>query len=105
MDGEPPEGPRRLAAPPKHWDDSLQENLLALGTAPHKGAQRKRFVHGVEAKDACDWVIAAKNMSKWHIGAEKGVGEFEDAWRRADRRESIAVMNETLLRRGLSIEE
>ena len=35
-----------------------------------------------------DWVTAAKNMGKWHLGVEKGAQELEDAWRCADKRES-----------------
>ena len=56
---------------------------------PWKGAQRKWFVYDVEVNDAYDWVTAAMNMGKWHLGVEKGAQELEDdAWRCADKRES-----------------
>ena len=44
--------------------------------------------YGVEVDDAYDWVTAAKNMGKWHLGVERGAQELEGAWRRADKRES-----------------
>ena len=37
---------------------------------------------------AYDWVTAAKNIGKWHLGVEIGAQELEDAWRRTDKRES-----------------
>ena len=77
-----------VGRPPKQWEDSLQENLRALGAVPRKGAQRKWFVYDVEVNDAYDWVTAAKDMGKWHLGVEKGAQELEDAWRCADKRES-----------------
>ena len=71
-------GPKEVGRPPKQWEDSLQENLRALGAVPRKGAQRKWFVYDVEVNDAYDWVTAAKNMGKWHLGVEKGAQELED---------------------------
>ena len=78
-------GPKEAGRPPKQWEDSLQENLRALGAVPRKGAQRKWFVYDVEVNDAYDWVTAAKNMGKWHLGVEKGAQELEDAWRCVDK--------------------
>ena len=49
------------------------------GLCHGKGAQRKWFVYDVEINDANDWVTAAKNMSKWHLGVEKGAQELGDA--------------------------
>ena len=81
-------GPKEAGRPPKQWEDSLQENLRALGAVPRKGAQRKWFVYDVEVNGAYDWVTAAKNMGRWHLGVEQGAQEHEDAWRCADKRES-----------------
>ena len=44
-------GPKEAGRPPKQWEDSLQENLRALGAVPRKGAQRKWFVYDVEVND------------------------------------------------------
>ena len=66
----------------------MHVTLRALGAVPRKGAQRKWFVYDVEVNDAYDWVTAAKNVGKWHLGVEKGAQELEDAWRCADKRES-----------------
>ena len=49
---------------------------------------RRNPCTAVEVNDAYDWVTAAKNMDKWHLGVEKGAQEHEHAWRRADKRES-----------------
>ena len=33
-------------------------------------------------------MTAAKNMDKWHRGAERGAEALDSAWRRADLRQS-----------------
>ncbi|CAM9732781.1 unnamed protein product, partial [Sphacelaria rigidula] len=58
---------KEVGRPPKQWEDTLEENLRALGAV----------------NDAYDWVTAAKDMGNWHIGVEKRAGEFGDTWRRA----------------------
>ncbi|CAM9503947.1 unnamed protein product, partial [Sphacelaria rigidula] len=65
-------GPKEFGRPLKQWEDTLKENLRALGAV----------------NDAYDWVTAAKYLSEWHIEVEKGAEAFEDTWRRADKRES-----------------
>ena len=64
--------------------DCLQKNLEAFGAVPRKGKGRKWVAFGVVVKDGRDWMIAAKNVGKWHWGVEREAEALDSAWRRAD---------------------
>ena len=38
--------------------------------------------------DGIDWMTAAKGVGMWHRGAERGTEALDNAWRRADLRQS-----------------
>ena len=81
------QGPKRGGRPATSWVDCLQKNLEAFGAVLHKGKGRKWVAFGVIAKDGRDWMTAAKNVSKWHRGVERGAEALDSAWRRADLRQ------------------
>ena len=66
------QGPKRGSRPATSWVDCLE----------------KWVVFGVVVKDGRDWMIAAKNVGKWHRGVERGAEALDSAWRRADLRQS-----------------
>ena len=68
--------------------DCLQKNLEAFGAVPRKGKGREWVAFGVVVKDGRDWMTAAKNIGKWHLGVERGAEALDSAWRRADLRQS-----------------
>ena len=68
--------------------DCLQKHLEAFGAVPHKGKGRKWVAFGVIVKDGRDWMTAAKNVGKWHRGAERGAEAPVSVWRRANLRQS-----------------
>ena len=82
------QGPKRGGRPATSWVDCLQKNLEAFGAVPRKGKGRKWVAFGVVVKDGRDWMTAAKNMGKWHRGVERGAEALDNAWRRADLRQS-----------------
>ena len=53
-----------------------------------KGKGRKWVTFGVAVKDGRDWMTAAKNVGMWHRGIERGAEALDNAWRRADLRQS-----------------
>ena len=69
--------------------DYLQKHLEAFGAVPRKGKEGRKWVaFGVVVKDGRDWMTAAKNVSKWHRGVERGAEALDSAWRHADLRQS-----------------
>ena len=82
------QGPKRGGRPATSRVDCLQKNLEAFGAVPCKGKGRKWVAFGVVVKNGWDWMTAAKNVSKWHRGIERGAEALDSAWRRADLRQS-----------------
>ena len=68
--------------------DCLQKNLETFGAVPSKGKERKWVAFGVVVKDGRDWMTAAKSVGKWHRGLERGAKALDNAWRRAELRQS-----------------
>ena len=82
------QGPKRGGRPATSWGDCLQENLEAFGAIPRKDNGRKWVASGVAVKGGRDWIAAAKNVGVWHQGVERGAEALDNAWRRADLRQS-----------------
>ena len=68
--------------------DCLQKNLEAFGAVPRKDKGSKWVAFGVVVKDGRDWIIAANNVDTWHRGVERRAEALDNAWRRADLRQS-----------------
>ena len=81
-------GPKRGGRPATSWVDCLQKNLEAFGAVPRKGEGRKWVAFGVVVKDGQDCMNAAKDVGMWHRGVERGAEALDNAWRRADLRQS-----------------
>ena len=68
--------------------DCLQKNLEAFGAVPRKDKGSKWVAFGVVVKDGRDWIIAANNVDTWHRAVERRAEALDNAWRRADLRQS-----------------
>ena len=68
--------------------DCLQKNLEAFGAVPRKDKGSKWVAFGVVVKDGRDWIIAANNGDTWHRAVERRAEALDNAWRRADLRQS-----------------
>ena len=80
--------PKRGGRPATSWVDCLQKNLEAFGAVPRKDKGSKWVAFGVVVKDGRDWMTAANNVEMWHRAVERGAEAFDNAWRRADLRQS-----------------
>ena len=58
------------------------------GRSRDKGEGRKWVAFGVVVKDGQDWMTAARNVGMWHRGVDRGAEALDNAWRRADLRQS-----------------
>ena len=82
------QGPKRGGRPATSWVDCLEKNLEDFGAIPRKGIGRKRVAFEVVVKDGRDWITAAKNVGIRHRGGERRAETLDNAWRRADLRQS-----------------
>ena len=80
--------PKRRGRPATSWVDCLQKNLEAFGAVPRKDKGPKWVAFGVVVKDGRDWMTAANNVEMWHRAVERGAEALDNAWRRADLRQS-----------------
>ena len=58
------------------------------GVAMNQLMCASRSPHPLVVKDGRDWMATAKNVGMWHRGVERGAEELDNAWRRADLRQS-----------------
>ena len=59
------------------------------GRSCRKGKGRKWVAFGVVVEDGRDWMTAAaNNVDMWHRGVKRGAEALDNAWRRADLRQS-----------------
>ena len=82
------QGPKRGGRPATSRAECLQKHLEALGAVPRKSKGRKWVAFGVVVQDGRDWMTAAKNVGMRHRGIERGAEALDNAWRRADLRQS-----------------
>ena len=82
------QGPKRGGRPATSWVDCLQKNLEVFGAVPRKDKGPKWVAFGVVVKDERDWMTAANNVEIWHRAVERGAEAHDNAWRRADLRQS-----------------
>ena len=84
------QGSKRGGRPATSSVDCLQKNLDAFGVFPRKGKGRKWFAFFVVVdKDGRNWMTATKkNVGMWHRGVERVAEVLDNAWRRADLRQS-----------------
>ena len=68
--------------------DCLQKNLEAFEAVPRKDKGSKWVAFGVVVKDGRDWITAANNVDTWHRAVERRAEALDNAWRRADLRQS-----------------
>ena len=79
---------KRGGRPATSWVDCLQKNLEAFGAVPRKDKGSKWVAFGVVVKDGRDWMTAANDAEMWHRAVERGAEALDNAWRRADLRQS-----------------
>ena len=99
------QGLKEVGRPSKRWEESLQENLRAVGAVPRKGAQRKWSVYDVEVNEAYDWV--SQRQRTWVNGTWESRKEHKSLRMSRDARINeilTAVTDERQPPRGPPIE-
>ena len=73
------QGAMRGGRPATSRGGCLQKHPEACGAIPHKGKERIWDTFEVIGKDGRDWMAAAKNVSMWHQGVERGAEGLDEA--------------------------